>query len=186
MKKSLIVVVATLLAAGTAHAGGSHDGGHGNEAKTQQQGHGQAHGQGNHSHEDMMAAGMPGKASAASRVLEIIMLEKDDGSMVFEPAVLTVNKGETVRLKLINKGESDHEFVLDEHMANMKHKEAMAKYPDMEHADPNAIRLESGKSGEIIWTFSNTGRFEFACLIPGHYEAGMRGDVSVEDKTASN
>lgn len=175
MKKPLIVAFAAMLAIGAAHAGGTHTGGHDNEAKTE-----------GHGHDDMMAAGMPGKASAASRTLEITMLEKDDGSMVYEPAVLTVKKGETVRLKLTNKGESDHEFVMDEHMANMKHKEAMTKYPDMEHADPNAIRLESGKSGEIIWTFSNTGKFEFACLIPGHYEAGMRGDVTVEDKTASN
>jgi len=91
-----------------------------------------------------------------------------------------------VRFRLTNKGDSDHEFVMDEVAANQKHKLAMEKYPDMEHADPNAIRLESGKSGEIVWTFSKTGKFEFACLIPGHYEAGMRGDLTVEDKTASN
>ncbi len=118
--------------------------------------------------------------------IDIIMLEKEDGSMVFEPAALNMKKGETVRFLLTNKGDSDHEFVMDDVVANQKHKLAMEKYPDMEHADPNAIRLESGESGEIVWTFANTGKFEFACLIPGHYEAGMHGALTVEDRTAAN
>ena len=166
MKRLLIATLGVLLATSVTYAGGSHDGGHG--------------------HDDMMAVGKPGKAAHADRTIEIIMLEKDDGSMVFEPSVLNINKGETVRFRLTNKGDSVHEFVMDEHMGNMAHKKAMAKYPDMEHADPNAISLESGKSGEIVWTFSNAGEFEFAGMIPGHYEAGMRGDLTIEEKTASN
>ena len=55
----------------------------------------------------------------------------------------------------------------------------MAKFPEMEHDDPNSIRLEPGKTGNIVWKFTNAGKFEFACLIPGHYEAGMKGDLSV-------
>ena len=60
-----------------------------------------------------------------------------------------------------------------------KHKALMEKFPEMEHADPNSIRLEPGAKGEIIWKFSASGEFQFACLIPGHMEAGMQGPVLV-------
>ena len=163
MKKLIAAGFATLLVTGVAHAGGT-----------------------GHTHDEMMAVGQPGNAADADRTIDIVMLEKEDGSMVFEPALLNMKKGETVRFQITNKGEVDHEFVVDEVAANQKHKMAMEKYPDMEHADPNAIRLESGKSGEIVWTFANTGKFEFACLIPGHYEAGMHGELTVEGKTAAN
>ena len=76
----------------------------------------------------------------------------------------------------------DHEFVLDEKAKNAEHRELMMKFPEMEHDDPNAIRLEAGEKGNIVWTFSNTGTFEFACLIPGHYESGMHGAVEVSAK----
>ena len=61
----------------------------------------------------------------------------------------------------------------------MKHKAVMEKFPDMEHADANSIRLAPGKTGEIVWTFSNAGDYVFACLIPGHYESGMKGNIQV-------
>jgi len=50
----------------------------------------------------------------------------------------------------------------------------------MEHDDPNGKTLDAGKSTEILWRFSKPGTFEFACLIPGHYEAGMHGTVTVK------
>lgn len=55
----------------------------------------------------------------------------------------------------------------------------MERFPEMEHDDPYSVRFESGSSGEIVWTFTNAGSFEFACLIPGHYEAGMHGPILV-------
>lgn len=130
-------------------------------------------------HHDEMDAGKPGKASAVSRTVEIFMSEKDDGQMLFEPTSLQVVEGETIRFTIKNTGEIEHEFVLDSHHKVMEHKAIMAKFPEMEHDDPNAVRLMEGTSGEIIWTFSKTGTFEFACLIPGHYESGMKGDITV-------
>ena len=62
---------------------------------------------------------------------------------------------------------------------NAKHKALMAKFPEMEHDDPNAIRLQPGEEGTIVWNFANAGSFEFACLIPGHYESGMHGALTV-------
>jgi hypothetical protein len=54
---------------------------------------------------------------------------------------------------------------------NRKHAVLMKEFPDMEHDDPNGKRLTVS---ELLWRFTNAGEFEFACLIPGHYEAGMK------------
>ncbi len=61
-----------------------------------------------------------------------------------------------------------------------EHAAMMRKMPEMEHADENAITVEPGKSGEIVWQFTKAGKVDFACLQPGHYEAGMKGQVAVK------
>ncbi|CAN7517269.1 cupredoxin family protein [Phyllobacterium sp. LjRoot231] len=128
---------------------------------------------------DVMEIGKPGTKAAAKRTVTISMKEKADGAMVFEPAVLKVKEGETIRLKFNNTGDTDHEFVMDRQDGILEHKALMQKFPEMEHADPNSIRLAAGAKGEIIWTFSKAGEISFACLIPGHYESGMKGDITV-------
>ena len=162
MKTYLLLAAGLALAPGIATAAGNHAGGHGDDHM-------------------MMAVGEPGTADKVSRTVTIRMTESDDGKMLFEPARLDVRKGETVRFKVENRGELEHEFVLDDHDRMMEHKEAMMKMPEMEHDDPNAVRLDPGMKGEVIWTFANAGSFEFGCLIPGHYESGMKGDVTVAD-----
>jgi len=157
MKSIAFGLLASFALTGAAFAAGTHTGGH----------------------HDEMAVGKAGKASAVKRTVTIVMKENDDGGMLFEPASLSVRKGETIRIKFVNQGETDHEFVMDQHEALMEHKELMAKFPEMEHDDPNSIRLAPGAKGEIIWTFSNAGDFRFACLIPGHYESGMHGELKV-------
>jgi uncharacterized cupredoxin-like copper-binding protein len=62
----------------------------------------------------------------------------------------------------------------------LKHAEAMKKNPEMEHDEPNGRRVTPGKADEIVWRFTKTGEFEFACLIPGHREAGMLGKIVVK------
>lgn len=131
-------------------------------------------------HEEEMAAGKPGDAGHVDRTVEVSMIETDDGEMLFEPRNLRFAEGETVRLVITNDGEQEHEFVLDSLEENQEHRATMERFPEMEHDDPNAIRLEPEASGEIVWTFTKTGEFEFACLIPGHYDAGMHGPVVVE------
>ena len=140
-----------------------------------------AAGTGNHSH-DELAIGTPGKPGKAKRTVNITMSETVDGKMIFQPASFTAKEGETLRLRFYNKGETDHEFVMDDHEAILEHKAVMEKFPEMEHDDPNAIRLAPGKRGEILWTFNKAGTFAFGCLIPGHYEAGMKGDIAVAAK----
>jgi uncharacterized cupredoxin-like copper-binding protein len=138
-----------------------------------------AGGTGKHGHDGEMAAGRPGEATEATRVVEMTMRELDTGEMVFEPNDLSFASGETVRFVITNAGLAEHEFVLDSIEKNAEHKALMERFPEMEHDDPNAVRLEPGETEEIVWTFSKAGGFEFACLLPGHYESGMHGPVSV-------
>ena len=141
-----------------------------------------AGGEDNHSHDDEMAVGKPAEIGKETRTVDVIMRETDDGDMIFEPGSLDIKTGEIILFNIKNMGELEHEFVLDTFEENQKHKKTMAEFPDMEHDDPNAVRLEAGETGKIVWNFSNGGKFEFACLIPGHYESGMHGDLLVADK----
>ena len=142
-----------------------------------------AYAAGSHSggHDDEMAIGKPGEAANVARTIEVVMSENDDGAMLFSPSAIQVKAGETVRFKIVNEGETEHEFVMDSMDEIQEHKALMEKFPEMEHADANAIRLEPDNSGEIIWSFTKPGSFEFACLIPGHYEMGMHGPLTVSE-----
>lgn len=162
MNKLLLNTALTFALSVPAFAAGTHDGGHGH---------------------DMMAIGASAD-SEPDRTIAVTMRETEDGAMLFEPAQLDFAAGETVRIVVTNAGELDHEFVMDSPDKNAEHKIMMEKFPEMEHDDPNAVRLDPGATGEILWTFSNVGTFEFACLIPGHYEAGMYGPITVSQKMA--
>ena len=100
--------------------------------------------------------------------------------MLFEPDRIEIKRGEQIRFQLYNEGIENHEFVLATRAENRKHAEEMKKNPHMEHADPNSATLAPFNSGEILWRFTKRGEFEFACLIPGHLEAGMHGKVIVK------
>jgi len=125
------------------------------------------------------SAGEPGDPKKSARTVMVIMSDSD-GTMRFSPDRLNVKKGEQVRFVIQNKGELKHEFTLASVEDNNKHAALMQKYPDMEHDDPNAKSVDPGKTAEILWRFSKSGTFEFACLIPGHREAGMHGTVAVK------
>src|SRR6266481_669581 len=98
----------------------------------------------------------------------------------YEPARIEVRRGEQIRFVLQNDGEEDHEFILATVAENRKHAEVMKKNPNMEHDDPNAKHLLPHGNSELIWKFTKRGQFEFACLIPGHYEKGMFGQIIVK------
>lgn len=133
-----------------------------------------------HSHDSEAAAyGKPGDSKKSARTIEVSMRE-GDGTMEFVPNRIEVKKGEQIRFALRNAGELEHEFVLGTVEENRKHAAAMEKNPDMEHADPNAERLAPKKAGELLWQFTKAGEFEFACLIPGHLQAGMKGTIVVK------
>ncbi len=125
------------------------------------------------------SAGEPGDPAKPARVIKVAMREAGR-KMFFDPARIEVRKGEQIRFVLENDGIYNHEFVLATRADNRKHAELMKKYPDMEHADPNAKMVPAYMTDAILWRFTRAGRFEFACLIPGHLEAGMLGTIIVK------
>ena len=125
------------------------------------------------------AAGQPGDAKKPFRVVEIGMTD-GPGTMTYAPNRIEVRKGEQIKFVLKNTGYLAHEFLLDSFANNAKHKIEMQKNPEMEHDDPNGKRVEPNKSAEILWRFTKAGTYEFACLIPGHYETGMKGTIVVK------
>lgn len=126
-------------------------------------------------------AGTPGDPKKPFRVIEMTAKE-GNGTMAFEPAKIVVEQNEQVKFVIKNVGELDHEFMLDSFAANKKHAIEMQKNPEMEHDDPNGKRVVSKKQADMVWKFSKLGTFEYACLIPGHYDAGMKGVVEVVAK----
>ena len=137
-------------------------------------------GEAGHNHKSFVA-GEPGDPKKpVVRTVEVSMKETEDAKMLFEPDRVEVKRGEQVKFVLKNTGKVDHEFMLDSVQNNAKHKVAMEQNPDMEHDDPNGKRLAPSGSDEIVWRFTKAGTFEFACLIPGHYESGMKGTVVVK------
>lgn len=127
---------------------------------------------------EQTAWGIAGRPAEARRTITIDMTD----AMRFTPDAITVKEGETVRFIVRNKGRMLHEMVIGTPEELAKHAAAMAKFPDMEHDEPYMVHVEPGKTGEIAWTFNRAGSFEFACLIAGHYEAGMRGTITVTPK----
>lgn len=128
------------------------------------------------------ALGRPGNAAAVTRTVEIRMSD----AMRFDPPRVRVRAGETLRFVVRNDGRLEHEMVLGTETELREHAEMMRRFPSMEHDDPNAISLDGGESGELLWTFDRPGRFRFACLLPGHMEAGMVGRIEVSARSAPN
>ncbi|MFJ1255596.1 plastocyanin/azurin family copper-binding protein [Cupriavidus sp. CuC1] len=147
--------VALALPCASAVAAGSHGGPHAGEAAS--------------------AIGEPGDAASVSRTIQVDMTD----NMRFSPADIKVKADETIRFVVRNAGKLRHEMVLGTEADLKAHYAEMLKMPEMEHADPNAVTLEASQRGEMVWRFTRSGRVDFACLQPGHYDAGMRGKVSV-------
>jgi uncharacterized cupredoxin-like copper-binding protein len=99
--------------------------------------------------------------------------------MRFNPEKLEVKQGETIKFVIKNGGKVMHEMVLGTKKDLDEHAAMMVKFPGMEHEEPYMAHVGPGKSGEIIWTFNKLGTFDYACLIAGHYQAGMVGKVTV-------
>lgn len=126
--------------------------------------------------------GIAADASAAQRTITIEM--GDD--MRFKPNVIDVREGETVRLAIRNRGKLLHELVIGTQDELDAHAALMVKFPGMQHDEPYMAHVDPGQRGTIVWTFNRSGEFKFACLIAGHYQAGMVGTVRVRPATKGN
>jgi len=119
--------------------------------------------------------GVSGDSKAVTRTIEISTRDE----MRFAPSAFRVAQGETVRLLVRNDGKLMHELVIGTKKALDAHAAAMAKSSAMAHDEPYMTHVAPGEAGEIVWTFNRPGRFDFACLVAGHYESGMRGQIDV-------
>ena len=156
--RNLLIALPSLLLAMTAIASGNHAGGHDDEA-----------------------IGKPGVASKVTRTITMDMAD----TMRFSVPKVTAKQGETIRFVVKNSGKVKHEMVLGTEKELKEHYEVMKKNPEMEHADANMVTVAPGKTGEIIWQFTKAGKIDFACLQPGHYDAGMKGFVTVAGRKAA-
>lgn len=152
-------VLAALLAAATAQAHGP-----------------QAHGSGPNLEMVETPFGRTGDPKNVTRTITIDMLD----TMRFSPASITVRQGDTVRLRVRNAGKVLHELVIGTDTELKEHAELMKKHPDMEHDEPYMAHVAPGKQGEIVWQFTQPGEFYYACLVPGHMEAGMVAKITVQ------
>ena len=124
------------------------------------------------------AFGREGNPKKASRTIRVDMAD----SMRFTPGELVVRRGETVRFVVTNSGKVMHEMVIGTEAELRKHAEEMKKHPTMEHDEPYMAHVKPGAKEEITWTFTKAGKFMYGCLIPGHFEAGMKGAINVVAK----
>ena len=127
-----------------------------------------------HTHQSY-AAGEPGNPRKPSRTVQVEMSE-----MAYAPPRIEVKRGEQIRFVVRNIGKEEHEFLLATTEENLKHGEAMKEHPHMAHDEPNGVRLAPETSAEIVWKFTKTGTFEYSCLIPGHRDGGMIGQIVVK------
>jgi uncharacterized cupredoxin-like copper-binding protein len=154
-KRFTVVFAAFLVASSVATASGNHTGGH-----------------------DESPIGKPGMTEKVNRTIVVDMSD----SMRYTPSSIQAKKGETIRFVVKNSGKVPHEMSLGTEKELLEHLEEMKKFPGMEHDEPSKLTLAPGKQGEIIWQFTKAGQVNFACLMPGHYETGMKGKVNVAAK----
>ena len=145
------------------------------------------------SHPDFAATGHShGEASPAEHdasplaqvVSRSIAVQMDD-QMRFTPSTIDVQTGETIRFVVRNTGRTAHEMVLGSAADIQAHAEAMKQSSSAAHDAPHshgtgaAITVAAGQTGELVVSFPQAITLQMACLIPGHYEAGMRGTVNI-------
>ena len=141
-----------------------------NTAKGAEQG---AHDHGTHGHGDM-ASGQPGDPNKFGRT---ILINAQD--IKFDQSEILVKSGETVKFVVANTGKLKHEFIIGSAEEQRQHAEMMKQMPDMVHEDANTLTLEPGETKNLVWRFTRAGAVEVACHVPGHYEAGMKSNVTV-------
>lgn len=175
--KTIMILGSVLFAAAltSAFAEGDHKDAHPKSTGAHQM---SGHDSAAHTHDKKTDYGKPGNPAKAKRTIKVTALD----TMRFEPASYTVKAGETVRFVITNTGKIDHEFALGDAKSQREHAEMMKQMPGMKHEEPNAVTIAPGQTKEIVWQFTKAGKVEVACHLPGHYEAGMKGDILVEKR----
>lgn len=141
--------------------------------------HGDAHGK---KHADpVVKEQKPWGIAGDARGARTIALRMGD-DMRFRPERIEVREGETIRFVVRNAGKVLHEVVIGTEKELEEHAALMRKFPGMEHDEPFMAHVNPAGRGEIVWNFNRPGTFQFGCLLPGHFEAGMKGTIVVIPK----
>lgn len=123
------------------------------------------------------AFGEPAESDDADRVIEIDATD----DFTFEPAEVEIAMGETVTFRIANVGNLPHDFTIGDAETQDEHEAEMADMPmgDPDGHDANAVTIPAGETVEMTWTFTEAGTILMGCHIPGHYDAGMRGEITI-------
>jgi uncharacterized cupredoxin-like copper-binding protein len=119
--------------------------------------------------------GIAGDAKAVTKTIRVTMGD----NMRFTPETIDLKQGDVVKFVVGNGGKLMHEMVIGTKAELDQHSATMAKHPGMEHDEPYMAHVSPGKKENLVWNFNRAGEFDFACLVAGHYEAGMRGKIRV-------
>ena len=123
-----------------------------------------------------------GRTGDPKKVSRTIVFDMTD-DMRFKPNHISVKRGDTLRFRAVNRGKVMHELVIGTESELIEHAELMKRFPTMEHDEPFMAHVPPGRSGEIVWQFTQSGTFRFACLMPGHswndLRDGMVGTIVV-------
>lgn len=130
---------------------------------------------GKESHAETFPFGHRGSAKHVDRVIRITATD-----FKFTPATIAVKAGQTIKFVVVNKGMVKHEFVLGTNEEQKEHEQEMEAHPDMKMDDPNGIAIPKGKTASLIWAFTKPMTVRYACHEPGHYAAGMYGELRIE------
>lgn len=144
---------------------------------------GHGHSEGGHGHAKIDYSNVEehefGKASDPDKATKTVTIDMTD-KFRFEPAEVRVKPGQTVRFVVRNTGKLMHEMVLGTGESLHEHAEMMKKFPGMEHDEPHMAHVSPGKDHVMGWQFTKAGEYHFGCLVPGHFDAGMKGKVIVQ------
>ena len=102
---------------------------------------------------------------ASPRVIRVIA----GPGYAFSPSTITVARGETVTFLVTTMGPTAHEFMVGP---------ADAVAADVA-GTPEIADIAMMTTKSLTYTFDGPGPYAFACHADGHYEAGMRGVITL-------
>ena len=126
-------------------------------------------------HADAFWFGHPAGAAKVTRTIKMLATDIE-----FTPKAITVRKGETVKFEIVNHGKLEHEFVLGDSAEQIDHDKEMAAMPGMKMDHVNGVGVAPGQSARLVWTFTKSGTLQYACHVPGHFVAGMVGQLKIK------
>ena len=121
--------------------------------------------------------GMQGDPAQAVRTVQVSLSDR----MRMNPDRFEIRRGQTVIFDVRNDGRALHEFVIGTEAELVRHAELMKQHPGMEHDEPYMAHVPAGQRQRITWRFTEAGTFLAGCLLPGHWEAGMKATIVVKD-----